>query len=108
MMTKRMVFAGLLALSGTVLAQQSTDQTKEEMQRALNQQVMNSPFNAGDVKKAEAYADDALKKGIEPVPTPPQYWQPGWTCGNLTGYAYYNYYDYQNCIYYHRYYHRYW
>jgi hypothetical protein len=33
---------------------------------------------------------------------------PGWTCTNLTTYAYYNYGDYQNCVYYHYYYHRYW
>lgn len=107
MMMKRIVLACLAAACGAAGAQ-TPDQTREEMQKQLNQQVMNSPFNAGDVKKAENYAEDALRKGIQPVGTPPQYWQPGWTCANLTGYAYYNYADYQNCVYYHRYYHRYW
>lgn len=79
----------------------------EAMQRQLNAEVLSSPFNPGDVKKAEAYADEALKNKVQPVAAP-SYWQPGWSCSNLTYYRYYSYYDYRNCIYYHRYYGRYW
>lgn len=80
----------------------------EAMQKRLNAEALASPFNAGDIKKADAYAEDALKKKVEPVAIAPSYWQPGWSCGHLTSYRYYNYYDYRNCVYYHRYYGRYW
>ncbi len=60
-----------------------TDQAREDMQRALNQQVMAAPFNPGDVKKAQGYAEQAKKEGVLPVPQAPGYWQPGWTCGSL-------------------------
>lgn len=78
------------------------------MQRALNAEVASSPFNPGDIKKAQQYADEALKKGIAPITQAPVYWQPGWTCASLTHYLYYRYSDYRNCVYHHRYYGRYW
>lgn len=80
----------------------------EAMQRQLNAETMNSPFNPGDIRKAEAYAEEAMKKNVPPVATPPSYWQPGWNCGYLSRYQYYNYHDYRNCVYHHRYYGRYW
>ena len=79
-----------------------------DLQKQLNQQVMSSPFNAGDIKKAEAYAEEAKKANVQLVPRPPAYWGPGWTCANLTSYRYYYYNDYRNCVYYHRYYGHYW
>lgn len=86
------------------------DAAREEMQRKLNAEVMATPFNPGDIKKAEAWAEDAKKQGVAPQPQPPSYWQPGWTCASLIGYRayYYSYSDYRNCVYYHRYYGRYW
>jgi hypothetical protein len=102
---------GLLALlcaAAPALAADPPAPSKEEMQRQLNQQVLNSPFNAGDIDKAQAYAEDAYRRRILPPPHPPAYWVPGWTCNNLTTYSYYSYGDYQNCVYYHYYYHRYW
>lgn len=98
------ILALVLLTSTAVLA----NPTAEEMQRKLNEEVMASPFNPGDIKKAEAYAEEAKKNGMQPVAVAPSYWQPGWTCGQVAGYRYYNYYDYRNCIYYHRYYGRYW
>jgi hypothetical protein len=80
----------------------------EAMQRQLNAEVLSSPFNAGDIRKAEAYAAEALKNQLQPVAVAPSYWRPGWSCGHLTRYRHYNYYDYRNCVYYHRYYGRYW
>ena len=84
------------------------DAERAERQRALNAEALASPFNAGDIKNAQAYAEDALKKGIVPVGQPPRYWQPGWDCGALTRYRYYSYSDYRDCVYHYRYYGRYW
>jgi hypothetical protein len=89
-------------------ANDDADKAREEMQRRLNEQVMSTPFNPGDVKRAEAFAEQAKRKGIPPIPSPPSYWQPGWTCANVAGYAYYNYMDYRNCIYFNRYHGYYW
>lgn len=84
------------------------DDARAAMQRELNATVMDAPFDPGDVNKAKAYADEAIKKKIKPVTTPPSYWQPGWNCGHLTRYHYYRYSHYRNCVYYHRYYGHYW
>ncbi len=85
-----------------------TDKARDDLQRALNQQVMATPFNPGDIKKAQGYAEQAKKEGVLPVQQAPAYWQPGWTCGSLIAYQYYHYGDYRNCIYYNHYYGRYW
>lgn len=84
------------------------DSAAEEMQRQLNAEVMASPFNPGDIKKAEAYAEEALRNKVPPVTVAPSYWQPGWGCSHLTRYRYYSYHDYRNCHYHYRYYGRYW
>jgi hypothetical protein len=97
------ILALLLSISGGAIAE-----TAEEMQQRLNQEVAASPFNAGDIKKAAAYAEDALKQGIQPVMVAPSYWIPGSSCSYLTTYRYYRYDDYRNCVYYHRYYGHYW
>lgn len=98
----------LMLVHGWARADAAADQAREDAQRALNATVMAAPFNPGDIRKAEAYAQQAKKEGVVPVPQPPAYWVPGWTCANLTGYAGYVYGDYRNCIYYHHYYGRYW
>lgn len=85
-----------------------TDPARDDLQRALNQQVMATPFNPGDIKKAQGYAEQAKKEGVLPVQQAPAYWQPGWTCGSLIAYQYYHYGDYRNCIYFNHYYGRYW
>lgn len=97
----------LLALAATAAADDA-QKRRAEMQKALNDAVMASPFDPGDVQKAQAYAEEAKKQNLPPVQSPPPYWQPGWTCGHLTGYLHYRYDTYRNCIYYHRYYGRYW
>ena len=71
------------------------------MQKAMNQQTMDRPFNAGDQAALDAYLALALKNGLPPPQQkPPSNWQPGWTCSNLM----YSYYEYRNCNHYHRYY----
>jgi hypothetical protein len=104
------LFAVMLAVLLLSFFQSSVraDAARDEMQKSLNAEVMNSPFDPGDVAKAKAYAEEAVKKAIPPTAVAPTYWQPGWTCSDLTSYRYYRYYDYRNCIYYHRYYGRYW
>jgi hypothetical protein len=73
------------------------------MQKALNQEVLDKPFNPGDKAAVEAYLENAIKKGVKPIETKPQGWSPGWTCNNLV----YSYRAYRNCRYYHRYHGRY-
>jgi len=84
------------------------DAAREEVQKALNAQVMSTPFNAGDIKKAEAYAVEAKRKNLQPVAQPPAYWLPGWTCASIASHAYYSYVAYRDCVYYHHYHGRYW
>ncbi len=85
----------------TVLA--GDDKDLEEMQKKLNQGVMEKPFSVEDTAKIDAYIADAMKKNLKPQEKPPDSWRPGYTCENL-----HNYYEYRNCLYYHRYYGRYW
>jgi hypothetical protein len=105
-------FFGLLLAAtlpaASALADEASDKAREDMQRSLNQEVMASKFNPGDAHKAKAYAEEAKRNNVTPVAQPPSYWVPGWSCYNLTTYRYYNYGDYQSCIYYHHYYGRYW
>jgi hypothetical protein len=105
---KRLLLAGALLAAGMASAADDADRARAEMQKKLNNQVMSAPFDPGDISKAEAYAAEAKAANVVPVAQPPTYWAPGWTCANLTSYAYYNYGDYRNCIYYHHYYGRYW
>lgn len=98
----------LLTFATARAADTDTDKQREEVQRALNERVMASAFNPGDIKRAEAYAEQAKREGVKPVPQPPTYWAPGWTCANLTVYPAYVFTDYRNCIYYYHYYGRYW
>jgi hypothetical protein len=84
------------------------DAAREEMQRKLNSETMATPFNAGDIKKATAYAQEAKAQNIVPVAQAPSYWMPGWTCASMSSYRYYNYTAYRDCVYYHHYYGRYW
>ena len=102
------VLAAVAAGSGRAIGADDEDTVRAEMQRALNNEVAASSFNAGDIKKAEAYSEQAKKQNIPPVMQPPAYWTPGWTCGSLMGYRYYVYNDYRNCVYYHHHYGRYW
>ena len=104
--TLLLLMAGLASLAAHAADDGAAERAR--MQRALNEQVMSAPFNAGDIKKAEDYAEQAKKQGVLPVPRPPAYWAPGWTCSSLPAYVGYVYTDYRNCIYYHRYYGRYW
>jgi hypothetical protein len=91
-----------MAMGGALQAGEKEDM--EAMQKALNKQVMERPFNPGDQATIDAYLEQATKKGMPPPQMqPPPEWRPGWTCQNLT----YSYNQYRNCLHYHRYYGRY-
>ena len=98
----------LAAVATLAAADESADKEREDMQRRLNEEVMSSKFDPGDVNKAQAYAEEAKKQNVVPVAAPPSFWVPGWTCANFIGSPYYSYPVYRNCIYYHYYYRRYW
>jgi hypothetical protein len=85
--------------SGVVLAGEKEDM--EAMQKQLNQNVLERPFNPGDKASIDAYLEQALQKGtVPPQVHPPANWQPGWTCNNLMG----SLYQYRNCLHYRQYY----
>lgn len=100
--------ACLAALPAGAANDAAGDAAREAMQRALNERTMAAAFNPGDVAKAQTWAEQARRVNVAPVTAPPAYWNPGWTCANLTAYPGYIYNDYRNCIYYHHYYGRYW
>ena len=101
----------LLLLSGVCLfsfmAWAGEKEDMAEMQRQLNAEVMSEPFDAGDPAKIDAYIKEAMANDIKPVTRAPSYWQPGYTCNYIRQYRY-NYNNYRNCLYHHRYYGRYW
>jgi hypothetical protein len=101
-------FVCLLFCISTVvplLAVADSDADMERMQRSLNEQVMQKPFSVEDQARVDAYVNDAMKRNLPPVQTPPSYWRPGYTCNSIIGYGWRAYGD---CYYYHRYYGRYW
>lgn len=73
------------------------------MQKKLNAQVLEKPFSVEDVEKIDLYIKDAMKKDIKPREKPPASWRRGYTCEKL-----HNYTEYRDCVYYYRYYGRYW
>lgn len=105
---RRCVAGGLLVLglvgsqSGNLSAGEKEDM--EAVQKQLNQEVLERPFNPGDKAALDAYLEKAIKNATPPPQLqPPPHWQPGWTCNNLM----YSYYQYRNCLHYYRYYGRY-
>lgn len=93
--------AGGIFSWGAASAGESEDPV--EMQKQLNQGVMEKPFSVEDAAKIDAYITDAMKKDIKPQQTPPASWRSGYTCADLQ-----DYYEYRDCLYYYRYYGHYW
>lgn len=88
----------VLTWSGVLQAGEKEDM--EAMQKQLNQNVLERPFNPGDKAAIDAYLDKAIKERTPPPQVqPPQNWQPGWTCNNLMS----SYLQYRNCLHYYRY-----
>ncbi|GJL64872.1 MAG: hypothetical protein NPIRA04_35260 [Nitrospirales bacterium] len=73
------------------------------MQRALNKEVMERPFNPGDQAEVDRFVEDALKKNQIPQEYTGKDWKRGYTCNNLR----YSFSRYRNCLHYYRYHGRY-
>ncbi len=95
----------LCAVSFSAVADSASDMA--DMQKKLNQETLDKPFAVEDVAKIDTYINDAMKKNLQPKQTPPNGWQPGYTCDSYYR-GRYSYYGYRDCMYYHRYYGRYW
>jgi hypothetical protein len=94
---------GALLLAGVGSAEDSGDQTSER-QKQLNEAVLLQPFSVEEQAKLEAYLQDALKRKIVPGEYTGTHWRRGYTCRDLRPYSYY---EYRDCMYYYRYYGRY-
>ncbi len=94
-----------LFFSSSTFASEEDDEMAA-MQRMLNQRIMASPFDPGDPARVDAYIKEAMKKDLQPA-SAPNYWQRGYTCNYIRQYRYV-YSQYRNCLYYYRYYGRYW
>lgn len=97
------LFAFLLFTSQSIFATEEDDEMAR-MQKQLNQGVMDQPFLAEEPEKVNAYIKEALKKKLVPPPYTGRYWRRGYTCRDLLRY---NWREYRNCRYYHRYHGRY-
>lgn len=86
---------------GSVLAGEEED--LEAMQRALNKEVLDRPFNPGDQAAVDKYVEDALSKNEIPKEYTGKDWKQGYTCNNLMG----SLFRYRNCQHYYRHYGRY-
>ena len=94
------LLAGLLAVPSLGFADSAADLA--EMQKKLNQEVMEAPFDANIEMKATKEIDALVKQGAKPKsPYWGNLWQPGWnSCNHLYKYGY-NYY--RDCRYHRRY-----
>ncbi len=88
---------------GTCVAFADEEEDLAAMQRALNKEILEKPFNPGDKAAVDQYVEDALKKNEIPKPYAGKDWRPGYTCNNLT----YSLRRYRNCLHYYRYHGRY-
>ncbi len=93
----------LLVNPALSMADDASDMAK--MQRKLNAETMQKPFAVEDAAKIDSYVNEAMKKNLQPRTAPPSYWRPGYTCNSIYGNSWT---DYRDCMYYHRYYGRYW
>lgn len=98
-----LLILSVMAMSNTVNA--ASKEELAEMQKQLNQKVMDAPFSPAQMAEVDAYIKDGMKRDLKPVKKAPSYWRPGYTCANVYGYGWRAYRD---CRYYHRYYGRYW
>lgn len=78
---------------------------RDELQKRLNEQVLEKSFSVESEVGLNAYIEDATKRGMPPKTQPSRYWRQGYTCGDLRRYSWN---DYRDCRYYHSYYGRYW
>lgn len=78
---------------------------RSDMQKRLNEQVLDKPFSVESEANLNAYIEEATKRGTPPRSEPSKYWRRGYTCADLRRYSWT---DYRDCSYYHHYYGYYW
>jgi hypothetical protein len=98
------IFCMLVISSDSFAQEESEDEAMARMQAQLNQEVMSKPFLAEKPKEVDAYIKNMMAKKIIPPEYSGTYWRPGYTCRDLLRY---NWKQYRNCRYYHRYHGRY-
>lgn len=101
-----LVLIGLasVAFSSHALQDSSEDEALARMQAQLNGEVMSRPFLAEKPKEVDAYIKSMLEKKVKPPEYVGSHWRTGYTCRDLLRY---NWTQYRNCRYYHRYHGRY-
>ncbi|WP_199271353.1 hypothetical protein [Paraglaciecola sp. L1A13] len=88
----------------SVAQEESEEDALAKMQAQLNSEVMSRPFLAERPKEVDSYIDSMLKKNVKPQEYQGTYWRRGYTCRDLLRY---DWTQYRNCRYYHRYHGRY-
>ena len=91
----------LLTCFTQVWADKADDEAREQMQRQLNNEVVNKPFFAEEPEKVDAYIKEASKKNLKPKEYTGPHWRAGYTCHDMLRYSWQ---EYRDCSYYHHYY----
>lgn len=97
-------FCLLMGTALTVLANDSEADALARAQAQMNAEVLSKPFLAEKPKEVDAYIKSMLEKKVVPAEYKGTYWRAGYTCRDLLRY---NWTQYRNCKYYHRYHGRY-
>jgi hypothetical protein len=87
-----------------VSADQEEDDAMARAQAQMNADVLSQPFLAEKPKEVDAYIKSMLEKKAVPAEYNGSHWRTGYTCRDLLRY---NWRQYRNCRYYHRYHGRY-
>ncbi|PPD35691.1 MAG: hypothetical protein CTY19_01180 [Methylomonas sp.] len=74
---------------------------RAEIQKRLNEQVLDKAFSVESEANLKSYIEDATKRGLPPKSEPSKYWRRGYTCGDLRRYSWN---DYRDCRYFNSYY----
>lgn len=94
----------VMAISLPVVADESEDEALARAQAQMNAEVLSRPFLAEKPKEVDAYIKSMLEKKAVPAEYKGTYWRAGYTCRDLLRY---NWRQYRDCRYYHRYHGRY-
>lgn len=100
LLLKTCLLAVLFLLAHTAEAEKIVD-----LQKQLNDEVMQKSFSVENEASLNAYIEEATRKGKPPKTEPSKYWRQGYTCADLRRYSWT---DYRDCSYYHHYYGYYW
>lgn len=98
-------FISLLIVTALpALADEAEDDALAKAQAQMNAEVLSKPFLAEKPEEVDAYIKSMLEKKAVPPEYQGTHWRAGYTCRDLLRY---NWREYRNCRYYHRYHGRY-